>query len=539
MSNQVDLDLYFTNDERVRRSLRAYFGRVRKGDDTVIKTNFGGKDTPSSQILDAWADTLEAVRTPWPSLWEFENDLRKKVGPMSVMLPLSDRMQDLDSYYESILLDSEPIDPRAVDALEDEWSVIRGLRIAGQGTTVDRMRLSTNSGSPYFTKRRKVRDISYPASLMPDGSSALMYLPDILDPGETREWEACAVLGWRGQEGGPLPTDVKQRVIWMFPFSANICELSLYNPLIAACQARFLVPAWIGMEQVDARITALFDTKGEKDQVICTDFSAFDQHFNRHCSDVAKTILRYLMVNSPDSDNWLETVFPIKYMIPIMYDEGLVRTGNHGMASGSGGTNADETILHRSLQYEAALKAGKRLNPNSQCLGDDGLLSYPGIEVEDVVKSYSAHGLEMNPSKQSVSRNDCTYLRRWHHKDYRIGGIAVGVYSTFRALGRLMYMERYYDDWSYKLVALRQLSIIENCKYHPLREQFADFCMKRDAYRLGLDIPGFLESIEYEALVATDHMPDLLGYTKSTQTKGGRSTGIGSWWIVNYLRSKQ
>ena len=295
------------------------------------------------------------------------------------------------------------------------------------------------------------------------------------------DWRSCAILGWRGQEGGPTDEDVKQRVVWMFPFGVNIRELQVYQPGIELAQQHNLVPAWIGMEAVDLAITKLFDTKGVNDLIICTDFSKFDQHFNADMQEGARSILSSLLNTSSDSRDWLTNVFPVKYHIPLAYDYGCVRYGKHGMGSGSGGTNFDETVTHRALQYEAAQAAGALLNPNSQCLGDDGILSYPGINVEDVTRVYSSHGQEMNIDKQYASAQDCTYLRRWHHKDYRQEGVCVGVYSTFRALGRLMYQERYYDPevWSREMVALRQLSIIENVKFHPKCGEFADFCMER------------------------------------------------------------
>jgi hypothetical protein len=293
------------------------------------------------------------------------------------------------------------------------------------------------------------------------------------------------------------------------------------------------------MEAVDERITRLFDTKAKNDLVVCTDFSKFDQHFNAHMQDCAKTIIKALLNTDSDSRRWLNNVFPVKYMIPLAFDYGKIRHGLHGMGSGSGGTNFDETLTHRALQYEAALRQNQRLNLNSQCLGDDGILSYPGIAVEDVVRTYSSHGQEMNLDKQYASKHDCTYLRRWHHEDYRIDGVCVGVYATYRALGRLCEQERFYDPevWGPKMVALRQLSIIENCKYHPLRNQFAEFCMARDKYRLGIDIPGFLDNIESIAEKSIELMPDFLGYTKSLG-KSDRAYGIANWWIVRYLRSK-
>jgi hypothetical protein len=395
------------------------------------------------------------------------------------------------------------------------------------------MKKSTNSGSPYFHKRRAVLTKTVPCYCKVGGSGNV-----IMNLDGDKFWDAAAVLGWRGQEGGPSVSDVKQRVVWMFPFAVNINELQCYQPLIESCQKFNLIPAWVSMESVDERITKLFDTKGKDDVVICTDFSKFDQHFNPDMQNCARSILDRILTKDSVATEWLTNVFPIKYVIPLAYDYGKVRSGNHGMGSGSGGTNADETLAHRALQYESALSHNTRLNPNSQCLGDDGVLSYPGISVEDVVHDYSKHGLEMNETKQYVSKQDCVYLRRWHHEKYRVNGICVGVYSTYRALGRLMEQERYYDPkvWSKEMVALRQLSILENVKYHPLCEQFADFCMKRDKYRLGLDIPGFLDNVDKIAKEAIDLMPDFLGYTKSMIKD---QTGLSDWWIVKYLKSKR
>nr|ATY68933.1 RNA-dependent RNA polymerase [Bovine picobirnavirus] len=507
--------------------LRSYFDIVRRGQPDEYRTTFAKGDSVS-KVLKDWSSTLESITDKWPTLVEFENDLKAKVGPMSIMKPLSERLEDIDHYYDDILLSSTPVSDKAINAVLSEFKAIKGLRVRGQQRTVDLMKKSTNSGSPYFTKRRDVVAKTVPCTVDAHGSSVSQFLNgDDL-------WKSCAVLGWRGQEGGPSDDDVKQRVVWMFPFAVNIQELQVYQPLIESCQKFNLVPAWVSMEAVDQRVTRMFDTKGVDDVVICTDFSKFDQHFNMDMQNCARDILSRILTDSA----WLDNVFPIKYMIPLAYDYGKIRFGKHGMGSGSGGTNADETLAHRALQYEAALAKNTKLNPNSQCLGDDGVLTYPGITVEDVVRSYTAHGQEMNESKQYVSKHDCIYLRRWHHTNYRVDGICVGVYSTYRALGRLCEQERYYDPdvWSSKMVALRQLSIIENVKYHPLRDQFAEFCMKRDKYRLGLDIPGFLDNIDTIAKEAIDLMPDFLGYTKS-MTKD--QTGLSNWWIINYLKSKR
>nr|UAW00577.1 MAG: RNA-dependent RNA polymerase [Porcine picobirnavirus] len=529
-SNAIKFGDYF---KLPNQGLRAYFDNVFKGQPNVYDTPFA-KGESTKDLLGAWDGFLVSIKDEWPTLYEFEKDLASKVGPMSVMLPLKDRMADIDSYYDGISLPSEPISNSAIQAVLREWSAARGLHVRNQQKTVDLMKKSTNSGSPYFTKRRNVVKDTVPCSVEQRAGTTYQ----LLDHGKQR-WNACAVLGWRGQEGGPSKEDVKQRVVWMFPFAVNIEELRVYQPLIEAAQKFNLVPAWVSMDEVDKAITRLFDTKGPEDLIVCTDFSKFDQHFNHSLQDAACQLLNGIFTPNQEMHSWTSNVFPIKYQIPLAYDYGKVRYGAHGMGSGSGGTNADETLAHRALQYEAAQNQGKRLNPNSQCLGDDGILSYPNITVEDVIDSYTKHGLEMNDSKQYASKQDCVYLRRWHHSRYRVNGVCAGVYSTMRALGRLRYLERWMDPevWGPKTVALRQLSIIENVKYHPLRDQFAEFCMKRDKYRLGIDIPDFLDNIAEEAQKVIDYMPDFLGYTKTLQAEVD-GIGIESWWIVKYLKSK-
>lgn len=512
-------------------NLRTYFGSVVKGQDQVYDTPFARGES-TERLLSAWNATLKSIATRWPSLYEYEMDLASKVGPMSVRLPLKDRMADIDSYYEGILLPSEPIDHSAIAAVINENSRLRGLEVRDQRRTVELMKKSTNSGSPYFSKRRLVVEDTIPCDVWQESEETQQII-------HGTHWSAAAVLGWRGQEGGPAPSDTKQRVVWMFPFAVNVRELQVYQPYIEAAQKFNVVPSWVSMERVDETITRMFDTKRSDELVVCTDFTKFDQHFNTNLQNAAAELLTAILSPGMRSSEWLEQVFPIKYAIPLAYNWESVRFGHHGMGSGSGGTNCDETLVHRALQYEAAQRAGAKLNPNSQCLGDDGVLTYPGITVEDVVDAYTSHGLEMNLDKQYASTQDCTYLRRWHHRDYREHGVCVGVYSTMRALGRLRYLERYQNPkyWDSKAVALRQLSILENVKYHPLKEEFVDFCMKRDRYRLGIDIPNFLDDIRKVAEEKISDMPDFLGYTKTLQSPNDPVGGIENWWIVKYLKS--
>lgn len=526
---------YFeTSFELPNNGLKAYLARVKKGESKVWTAPFA-KGESTDQLLSNWRSILVSIADEWPTLLEFEDDLAKKVGPMSIMLPLKQRVKDIESYYECVLPHSEPLSMNSIQSTVKEFSCLGGLELRSVLNTVLNMKKSTNSGSPYFTKRRLIQ---IPDSIYLWEHGAKWYQDANWGDGVTT-WGAPAILGWRGQEGGPTKDDVKQRVVWMFPFYVNVAELQFYQPAIELIQRNNVVPAWVSMDAVDERVTKLFDTKKSSDLVICTDFSKFDQHFNSSLQDAAKSVIGW-SVQQKEVNKWLDEVFPIKYGIPLVLGWNKVKFGRHGMGSGSGGTNFDETLAHRCLQYEAAEDLDSELNPNSMCLGDDGILSFPFGSIDSVVSTYTRHGLEMNPDKQYASEQDCVFLRRWHHQDYRVDGKCVGVYSTMRALGRMRYLERYMDPdvWGPKAVALRQLSILENVKYHPLKEQFVEFCMKRDKYRLGIDIPNFLDNVAAEAKKVSADMPDFLGYVKSLQAGKDPTGGIKNWWIVKYLKSK-
>nr|QXV86713.1 MAG: RNA-dependent RNA-polymerase [Picobirnavirus sp.] len=525
--------------------LRSYIGLVEKGQPKVVESNFA-HGVSTKKLLQEWDNILVSISEKWPSLYAFEKDLAKKVGPMSVMEPLAARTNDIESYYDDILLKSKQVHPSALKAVVSEFGALGGLRVRSFRNTAENMRLSTNSGAPFWQKRRFVKYsyqwplYGYELNLGSDQSEEIM----LATKTDTGMYGLPAVIGWRGQEGGPSSSDVKQRVVWMFPYQINVAELSVYQPFIEGAQKHKIVPAWVSMYEVDRAITSLFDTKRSNDPIVCTDFTKFDQHFNYTLQNVAVVTLTNLLHCDWMSVDWLNNIFPYKYYIPLVVGADkngsiLMYTGEHGMASGSGGTNVDETIAHRALQYEAAIRANSRLNPYSQCLGDDGILSYPGITVDQVIETYESHGQECNKDKQYVSTDECIYLRRWHHKDYRIDGICAGVYSTLRALGRIRYPERFMNSniWNEKMETLRAISIIQNCEFHPLREQFVDYCIERDRYKLGIDIPGFLDNIKGIAKESVKLMPDLLGYTK-TRLQGQTVDGIESWWIVRYLKSK-
>nr|UAW00484.1 MAG: RNA-dependent RNA polymerase [Porcine picobirnavirus] len=514
--------------------LRSYLLHNVVGSAEIIRPPFWEGISPNT-IIDRWSDLFLAahVDRAMPGLEAYELEMRSKAGPLSVQLPLEKRLEGIEHYYTMVEKPGVPIDARAIKAFQSTLAPVRGIRLRSQANTASRMRLSTNSGAPDFIKRRLALSETIPVECY----GGRLY-SGIDTHGDSYVSMIAAVLGWRGQEGGPEPDDVKQRVVFMFPLGVNICELQFYQPAIEAWQACHINSAYESMRAVEVKLTKLFDTKGD-DFVVVTDFSKFDQHFNCNLQNAARECIQSMATGAVGFEDWITSVFPIKYRIPLVCSEEIMYEGDHGMGSGSGGTNFDECCAHGCMQHEVAILKGATLNPFSNAYGDDGYLSYKGIDVDDVISAYTSHGQEMNPDKQSADKHSAVYLRRYFHDSYRDKqGIMLGVYSTFRALGRLLYQERYYDPevWSKEMVILRALSILENCKNSPVFHKFVDFVITGDKYKLGLAIPGFLDSLGRQVKKANEMIPDFLGYTKTLQ--GDVGSGIQDWAVVKYLKSK-
>lgn len=513
---KLDLSKYY---KLPNAGLLAYFSHTESGSDVDIRPPFWEGQT-RAEVCDRWMQKMvqNKVDTMVPGLLAYEEEMMSKVGPLSIQEPLAKRIPKIEEYYTDISLLSEPIDDRAIDLFLQTLLPVK-VQMRSVVKTLKKMKLSTNSGSPLFTKRKLVT------------SPQLLWYQ--------QQWkEKVATLGWRGQEGGPEPDDVKQRVLFMFPFFYNIQELQYYQPLIESWQHYHINSAYENMRAVEVKLTRCFDTKGD-DFVVVTDFKGFDQHFNKDLQTAARKCIAFQTYNSED---WLDQIFPIKYEIPLVCSESLMFTGDHGMGSGSGGTNFDECNAHGCMQHEAAMKKGKRLNPYSNAYGDDGYLSFPGIDVDHIIEVYSSHGQVLNPDKQTADKHSAVYLRRYFHDSYRDEeGIMLGVYATERALGRLLGQERFISfskgSMDYKrYVVLRALSIIENCNRHPMFNQFVDFVLEGDEYKLGLAIPGFLGSLDKQVKEAMAIDSNVLGFTKELQKA---AQGINTWRVVKYLRSKQ
>lgn len=101
----------------------------------------------------------------------------------------------------------------------------------------------------------------------------------------------------------------------------------------------------------------------------------------------------------------------------------------------------------------------------------------------------------MNDSKSYISKDFIVYLQRLYDRYYLKNGFIGGIYPLYRALNRILYQERYSDFMDYSLkgrdyYSLRTISILENCKYHPLFEEFVKFIYYKDKFKLSFTTEG-------------------------------------------------
>ena len=143
-------------------------------------------------------------------------------------------------------------------------------------------------------------------------------------------------------------------------------------------------------------------------------------------------------------------------------------------------------------------------------------------------------GLELNASKTHTftDSEEAIYLQRYYHPKYLgVHGLG-GVYSLYRAMHRIKYLERWsnFEQMGIEgsdFFALRTISILENCKHHPGFEALVKYAHSLDEFGLKFTEQG------------------LHGYSKSMEAKsragvfsgGNLKDGINSFETVKLLKT--
>lgn len=84
-------------------------------------------------------------------------DMLAKVGPLSIQKPLQDRMEGIEEYFKHVPQEIPHDTKEAIELWTKEFkSIYKSIRGRNFDRVVENMKLNTNSGVPFFTRRNKV-----------------------------------------------------------------------------------------------------------------------------------------------------------------------------------------------------------------------------------------------------------------------------------------------------------------------------------------------------------------------------------------------
>lgn len=438
-------------DDDVKRRLSIHLGNVIKGYDTSLLTPIGKSEDPN-HILAGWDKIYKAKRH---LIIDELNDLellnRSKFGPRSIAKPWSERKLSTTEYFgkDSCRLQADTLSPRTSSG------VLRPLQLK---SAITYLKNSTNSGLPYYTRKGTVKD------------EVVSNFESILE-----RKDPC-VLFTRTQEGS------KTRDVWGFPIADTLNETKFYQPLLNYQKSLPWRSALLGPEIVDVHITDMVKSAFKYNyNLVSIDFSGYDKTLKQELQCASFNYIKNLFQASFDDEiNYIQDRFGT---IGLITPSGVL-TGNHGVPSGSTFTNEVDSIS----QY-LILKHSKS-SLKCQIQGDDGAYLVKDLRsYERILKTFELAGNDVNEEKSYVSSKFIVYLQNLYHINYMKNDLIGGIYPTYRALNRILFQERWTDFEEFQLegidyYSLRTLSILENCKHHPLFPDLVRYVKSLDKYDL-------------------------------------------------------
>lgn len=445
--NTLGLDLDVT------RRLTLHLDRLKAGDSTVITSALGKSHDPY-KVLDSWNSIFESKLSSMnQTLIDLEYSNKSKFGPRSISKPWSERISSIESYYDG-KLGKLPFDLYS-GLKNDARGRLRPLSIEA---AVKQLKNSTNSGLPYYCDKGIIKDRL---------KQRMDYLLSRRDP---------CILFTRTQEGD------KTRDVWGYPASDTTEEQRYYRPMLDFQSKLSWRSALIGPDEVSKAITNLILSARASDQLILSgDISKFDASV---CFDLVRACFYYIkQLFQPDYRPGLDRILDRFSTIELLTPDGIV-TGVHGVPSGSTFTNEVDSIVHFIILSSLGISS-----LNYQVQGDDFVVRLSEPKLPELKRRYSEARLIINDKKSYVSKDFAIYLQNLFHIDYMNDGVIGGIYPTYRALCRIMFQERWSRFEDYHLggidyYSIRTISILENCKHHPLFRDLVEFVYNLDKYSL-------------------------------------------------------
>lgn len=461
-------------DPVVRNKLSIILSRLVLGDKTVLITPVGERVGPDV-LFHEWSKIFyENANKMNNVLIDIEENQAAKQGPRSVALPWEDIRDQARSSWSEATHSCEHLSD--VPIKSSDRGIIRPISVEN---AVKSIKMSTNSGLPYLSKK----------------STVIARTTSNLEEDYDENWPMVPFIRTQEQK--------KTRLVKGYPTSDVIIESRYFEPLFQYYSRQSQFAAMRGPDSVNTAMTKLLsETVRLGQKAISLDISGFDDSFKKPLQDKVFGQMSYLL--QPGHETQFSEIawrFGNKQLVT---PDGIW-SGAHGIPSGSRGTN-----LVGSVGNDLVLG-----QPLRQVLGDDAACA--SADVTTLFRNYDSCGLELNESKTVVADGHFLFLQQLFHPDYMEDGEVKGVYPTFRCLNRLIYPERFSEFNTFGLdgksyFAIRSLSILENCRYHPLFEELVKFWMRYEKY----------------AIPSNQSIAKYVQYLRSTTGSVGTSNQYGS-----------
>jgi hypothetical protein len=252
--------------------------------------------------------------------------------------------------------------------------------------------------------------------------------------------------------------------------------------------------ALVGPDAIDNAMRDMVSRARSDSRVMLSiDFSTFDQSVKRTLQEHAFEYIESLF-QSQYGDR-IKRIRDRFNTIGLVTPDG-VWDGPHGVPSGSAFTNEVDSIA----QY---LIASSVIDDDGSVAiqGDDGAYVCTPSQADILIDRFRSFGLSVNEEKSHRSDKSFVYLQKLFSHEYYQAGILGGIYPTYRALGRLVFQERFtnfVDDGlsGEDYYSIRAISILENCKYHPLFKELVRYVVSLDKVNLSFSQKGLRKYVE-------------------------------------------
>ena len=512
----------YTEDAVYR--LERWRERTLKGFDLDLRSQVF-HDRSRQEVMDEWQSILFEYELD-PVLKQFELSEQEGIGPYSLQMGWHEKQLNGDTRAQAARDQFGPR-PASIDesAYNTALEMVRSLVPRGSLSTLrlevvlERTPSTTNLGLPEFSRDRRYVD-SYERR----ARAGLSGKDWSLEP-----W----IAGWRGQPGGMNPDWSKQRLLYMGDHAETWAGGAVMYPILDYLRDHYPEhSAWVSDEAVADRVLWLLRYAARNGlTVFSTDFSGFDASIPARILHDVFDAMRWWFSSELHALPQIEESF---IQSSLLTPDGLLRNSEGGIPSGSVFTGLVGTIVNRLSAFYIATRLGTKVE--GTYLGDDALNVYASNPTADDIEGIGNElNLDLNASKQYVARGSAHYLQNVFVLEGRGLLQSGGIRPTFRALNGILSYERQRNskDWTPALAAVRTITQLERCKYHPAHRDFVKFIAQGDRRLLQEDPMRLLKRGG-----GAQKANDALGFT-AYRYSGADAAGFASYRTVSVLREPQ